>query len=87
VQDGAGANTASNPGAGTTFTDTATCTGGKVVLGGGGQVTSTGQRERTALLESYPSSSTVWTVVGVVTTAMTGANTAHATAYAVCGNP
>ena len=86
MQDGAGANTASNPNAGTTFTDTATCTGGKVIVGGGGQVTTT-QAGRAALLESYPSSSTVWTVVGVVTTSMTGGNTARATAYAVCGNP
>jgi hypothetical protein len=87
VQDGAGSNTASNPNAGTTFSDTATCTGGKVVLGGGGQITATAQRERTAMLESYASSSTVWTVVGVVTVTMTGSNTARATAYAICGNP
>jgi hypothetical protein len=39
------------------------------------------------MLESYASSSTVWTVVGVVTTSMTGGSTAHATAYAICGNP
>jgi hypothetical protein len=87
VQDGAGANTANNPNAGTTFTDTATCTGGKVLLGGGGQVTSGAQRERTSMLESYASSSTVWTVVGIVTVTMTGGNNAHATAYAICGNP
>jgi predicted flavoprotein YhiN len=87
VQDGAGANTAANPTAGTTFSDTATCTGGKVVLGGGGQVNATAQRERTSMLESYASSSTVWTVLGIVTVNMTGSNTAHATAYALCGNP
>jgi hypothetical protein len=39
------------------------------------------------MIESYPSSATVWTVVGIITTAMTGGNTAAATAYAICGNP
>jgi hypothetical protein len=39
------------------------------------------------MLESYPSSSTVWTVLGIITTTMTGGATASATAYAICGNP
>jgi hypothetical protein len=38
-------------------------------------------------VESFPSSTTVWTVRGIVTTAMTGGATARATAYAICGNP
>jgi hypothetical protein len=50
-------------------------------------VTATGgQQERTALLESYASSATVWTVVGIVTNSMFSGNTARATAYAICGN-
>jgi hypothetical protein len=37
-------------------------------MGGGGQVTATGgaQPNRVAIISSYPSSSTVWTVIGVI---------------------
>jgi hypothetical protein len=85
VQDGVGSSTAANAAAGTTFTDTATCAAGKVVLGGGGSLTiSSGLNQRIALVASYPSSTTTWTVKGVVITALGTGVTASATAYALC---
>jgi hypothetical protein len=37
-----------------------------------------------ALVESYPSSTTTWTVTGVVWESLSGGNTAAATAYVIC---
>jgi len=41
---------------------TATCTGGRFAVGGGFQVVSHGTGDGPAILASYPSSNTVWTV-------------------------
>jgi hypothetical protein len=68
------------------LTDTATCTGGAKLLGGGGQVTTAGDISKTAIIQSYPSSSTVWTVVGAITSGLGGSTTAQVTAYAICGS-
>jgi len=86
VQDGLGTPTGTDPVEGTTFTDTATCAAGKVLLGGGGRLTTSVASERmyTAIVESYPSSTTVWTVVGIVTKNLSNGSTARATAYALC---
>jgi hypothetical protein len=53
-------------------------------MGGGGIVTNTQAPLRTVLFESRPISTTVWRATGVVTTALTGGNTASVTAYAIC---
>jgi len=80
----------SNPGAGTQFSATASCAAGKVVLGGGAQVTVTGgatQQAKVMLTASYPSSTTVWTAQATVITALSGAgagNTLTVTPYALC---
>jgi hypothetical protein len=65
---------------------TATCPGGKVLLGGGAQVTTTAaQKSRAALVSSYASSTTVWTAIAVVSTGALGSgNTMTVTAYALC---
>jgi hypothetical protein len=56
-----------------------------VLLGGGGQVTITStNRQRIVLSASYPSSTTTWTVTGVVITSLGTGVTARATAYALC---
>jgi hypothetical protein len=70
----------------TLVTATATCPSGKVLLGGGAQVTTTAtQKSRTALVSSYASSTTVWTAIGVVATGALGSgNTMTVTAYALC---
>jgi hypothetical protein len=71
--------------AGTTFTDTATCAAGKVLFGGGGTVTITsGQNRRIGMVQSYPSSTTTWTVTGVAISPLGSGVTARATAYALC---
>jgi hypothetical protein len=72
------------------LSDTATCTGGQVLLGGGGQITTAGSAAgKVALEQSFPSSTTVWTASLLVTSNVTGAgtNTATIKAYAICGNP
>jgi hypothetical protein len=57
-----------------------------VLLGGGGLVTTTvAQKERVFLQSSYPSSTTVWTAIGVVGIAALGSGqTMTVTAYAFC---
>jgi hypothetical protein len=74
---------------GTEFSDDASCTGGKVIGGGGGVIaTADGtQNQRIQILQSSPISTTVWRVVGVVDNTLTSGETAVATATAVCVNP
>jgi len=47
-------------------------------------VSATGQKERAVLQSSYPSSTTTWTAVGIVTVSMTTGNTVTVTPYALC---
>jgi hypothetical protein len=77
---------AANASRNTTVTATATCPGGKVLLGGGGLVTtSTSAKERVHLQASYPTSTTTWTAVGVVAIGALGSGqTMTVTAYALC---
>jgi hypothetical protein len=60
-----------------------------VIGGGGGSLAASdsAQNQRIQILQSFPSSATVWTVVGVVDNTLTGMETATATATAVCVNP
>ena len=74
---------AAKPTAGTTASVTATCPAG-VVLGGGAQATTSDASHSTAIYESYPSSSTVWTATGVVTTNLANAATMTVTAWVIC---
>ena len=76
---------AANAARNTVVTATATCVTG-VLLGGGAQVTTTAaQKERAQLVSSYPSSTTVWTALGVVSIAALGAGqTMTVQAYALC---
>jgi trimeric autotransporter adhesin len=80
----ASTTSAAAPTSGTTATATASCTGGKVLLGGGAQVTNTKSPEESVITQSYPSSTTAWTAVGVVTANLNGANTMTVTAWVVC---
>jgi hypothetical protein len=77
-------STGTNPLVGARVTATAACPSGSVLLGGGAQATTTGSTGRAALSSSYPSSTTVWTAVGVVTRAPGPGNRMTVTAYALC---
>ena len=85
---GAGSTTAAAATVGTQATDTATCAAGKLLIGGGGLVTTTetgGNLKRAVLVSSYPSSTTVWTAIGMVSDSnLGGGKTMTTTAYALC---
>jgi hypothetical protein len=75
--------------AGTTVSDTASCPGGSVLLGGGARLTSASgtyaqSLGRVAIVESYASGPTTWTASMVVTQNFAAASSATITAYAVC---
>jgi hypothetical protein len=67
-------------------TSTAACASGKVLLGGGGEVTTDdNQQARAVMQSSYPSSTSTWTAVGVVSDSnLGGGKTLTVTAYALC---
>ena len=79
---GTPATSGATPAIGIQVTGTATCAGGKVLLGGGGRVVAAGGNQHVALTESYPSLTTVWTAVGTVTES--GAGVTTVTAFALC---
>ena len=61
------------------------CPVGKILLGGGAQVTTTAaQSSRVALASSYPSGAAQWTAVGVTNAALGAGNTMTVTAYVIC---
>ena len=74
---------AANPAIGTSTTATATCSTGKLV-GGGGRVTHTTVAQPGQIKQSYPSSATVWTVVGGPSVTNSGGATITVQAYALC---
>jgi len=73
-----------NPAINTQATATASCSAGKVLLGGGALVTTTANASKVQLTASYPSSTSVWTAIGTVGVAITGGKTMMVTAYALC---
>jgi hypothetical protein len=64
---------------------TADCPATKVLLGGGGHITTNFvQKERVVLVSSHPSSTTTWTAIAVVTASLGNGNSLTITAYAIC---
>lgn len=63
---------------------TATCTGGRSVPGGGYLISGVSSQTAILITQNYPSSSTVWTVMGTLST--TASDTPYALqAYTICG--
>jgi hypothetical protein len=73
---------------GTTFSDTATCPVGEVLLGGGAVLTSGATYaqglNRVMIIASYPSGPSTWTAIVVITQNFAAASDATITAHAVC---
>jgi hypothetical protein len=71
---------------GKTVTATATCSSGVLMGGGGVAMLSDGSSPfKGVLTQSYPSTASTWTVVGVVEDAnLNGSRRLNVTAYAVC---
>jgi Collagen triple helix repeat (20 copies) len=73
---------------GLSFSDTASCPAGRVLLGGGARLTSTATYanglSRVDLLESYASGATTWTATMVIRQNFVAASNATITAYAIC---
>jgi len=70
---------------GTQVTATASCPAEKVVLGGGAQVTTTDSAQKAVLVSSFPSNTTTWTAVGVVSESnLAAGKTLTVTPYALC---
>jgi len=79
------ATSAANAAVNTLTTATASCPAGKVLLGGGAQVTTTAtQKSRAVLVSSYPSAAATWSATVVATVALGAGITMTVTAYAVC---
>jgi hypothetical protein len=67
---------------------TATCPVGKVILGGGGNVTTaTSGIGRGVLSQSAPVGSTMWSATAIVANASLLDGTVTVTAFAICGDP
>jgi hypothetical protein len=77
-------NSAAAAAADTRVTANVSCPAGKVLLGGGGRVTTNDTARKVSIQESYPSSTTTWTVVGVVQTTLAFGRTMTVTPYAIC---
>jgi hypothetical protein len=74
-----------NPVLGSVVIATATCADGKVLLGGGAEVTTNALVKSSAVLQSsFPSSATTWTAKGVVNGIIIGGKTITVKAYAIC---
>jgi hypothetical protein len=89
VKDGSTSSTA-GPAAGTVVTDTATCTGGKVAVGGGGSISVTGGvggLTSVSITDDEQTSPTVWSYSITVNTTLGATVTITVEAQAICANP
>jgi hypothetical protein len=69
---------------GVTAASTASCGTGLKMLGGGVNVTSTGNGAKAAVASSYPSAANTWTATAIVIAA--GSNSSSTiTSYVICG--
>jgi hypothetical protein len=77
---------AANAAVGTTVVATVNCPAGKLLLGGGGTVTTSNGAnvQRVMLQSSAPLDADTWRVVGVVLTALTGNQTMTVQPIAIC---
>jgi hypothetical protein len=80
---------AANPNFGTVFTGSATCTGGRTLVGGGAKIvqSATGNPGLASLQSSYASASGVngtWSATGINFSSGNGNQEATITAYAIC---
>jgi hypothetical protein len=75
---GAGAN------AGTVVAVTVSCPAGTVLVGGGGQASNNDSGQKSALVESYPSSATQWSASGAVMANLSNGKVLTVFAWALC---
>jgi hypothetical protein len=101
VVDGTAVNSIADPSTGTTTSATASCPAGRVLLGGGGQVTRTTVTSTSssttatstatsgtgvALFSSYPATARAWKAVGVVTGPLAAGMAMSVQAYVICSS-
>jgi hypothetical protein len=85
---GAPLSSAADPSVGTTLVSTVSCPAGKLLLGGGGQATSTGTGTTglsTQIQSSYPLANNAWRVVAVVSGPLSPGSALELRGYAICG--
>jgi hypothetical protein len=70
--------------ANTVVTATASCSAGKLALGGGARVTTTAPVARAVLQSSYPSAPGTWTATAVTTAGLGAGRTMTVTSYVIC---
>ncbi len=71
---------------GTELAAKVSCPAGKVVLSGGGQVSTSRGTQRVALSSSFPVDAVTWEVVGAVIAKLPAGVTMSVTPFAICGD-
>ena len=81
-------STVTDPAVGTTLVATVSCPTGKLLLGGGAEVTATatGSSNHTQIQSSYPLANNAWRVMALVNAPLGPGSAMEIRPYAICGS-